>query len=96
MTQNVYDEPEFLAGYSKLPRSVEGLDGAAEWASMQALLPGLHDMKVVDLGCGFGWFCRWAVAHVEEWGPTDEQITAHPDWADARDRPMFLLIAAHR
>ena len=242
MTQNVYDKAEFFEGYSKLPRSIEGLDGAAEWASMRALLPDLHDLKVVDLGCGFGWFCRWAVeqgaasamgidvsenmlarakdatsdtciayvqsdlehldlpadafdlaysslalhyvenlpdllsavhrslrsgghlvmsiehpiymapskpewlvnelvgrtwpvdrylvegprttdwlargvikqhrtvgstlnhlihcgfvvSHVEEWGPTDEQIAAHPDWAEARDRPMFLLIAAHR
>ena len=242
MTQNVYDNKEFFEGYSKLPRSVEGLDGAAEWASMQALLPDLHDLKVVDLGCGFGWFCRWAIergaasamgfdvsanmlararhatsstrvayvqsdlehldlptdsfdlaysslalhyvenllgllstvhrslrsgghlvmsiehpiymapskpdwlldeqggrtwpvdrylvegprttdwlargvikqhrtigttlnhiircgfviSHVEEWGPTNEQITAHPDWAEARDRPMFLLIAAQR
>ena len=242
MTQNVYDKTDFFEGYSKLPRSVEGLDGAAEWASMQALLPNLQDLEIVDLGCGFGWFCRWAVeqgaasamgidvsenmlarardatsdnrisyaqqdlehldlptgsfdlaysslalhyvenlpdllstvhrslrpggrlvmsiehpiymapskpdwliddngrrtwpvdgyliegprttdwlargvikqhrmigttlnylircgfvvSHVEEWGPTNEQITAHPDWAEARDRPMFLLIAAHR
>ena len=40
--------------------------------------------------------CGSVVTHVEDWGPTDEQITAHPDWAEARDRPMFLLIAAHR
>lgn len=242
MTQNIYDKTDFFEGYSKLPRSVDGLDGAAEWASMQALLPDLHDLSVVDLGCGFGWFCRWAieqgaasasgidvsenmlararhatadarihyvqgdlehldlpagsfdlaysslalhyvenlsglssivhrslrpggrlvmsiehpiymapsrpdwvvdeqgrrawpvdrylvegprttdwlapgvikqhrtigttlnhlircgfsVSHVEEWGPTDAQIAVHPDWAETRDRPMFLLIAAQR
>lgn len=242
MTQNVYDRSDFFEGYSKLSRSTEGLDGAAEWPSMRALLPNLHDLNIVDLGCGFGWFCRWAVeqgvasalgidvsenmlararnatsnpridyvqqdlerldlplasfdlaysslalhyvanlagllftlrrslrpggylvmsiehpiymaptradwlfdergrrtwpvdsylvegprttdwlvqgvikqhrtigttlnhlircgfvvAHVEEWGPTDEQIATHPDWEEARDRPMSLLIAAQR
>ena len=60
MTQNIYDNPEFFAGYSNLDRSVEGLDGAAEWPSLRALLPDLRGRKVVDLGCGFGWFCRWA------------------------------------
>ena len=24
------------------------------------MLPDLRGLKVVDLGCGFGWFCRWA------------------------------------
>ena len=60
MTQNIYDNPEFFAGYSQLGRSVEGLDGAAEWPALRALLPDLRGSSVVDLGCGFGWFCRWA------------------------------------
>jgi SAM-dependent methyltransferase len=60
MTQNIYDNPEFFAGYSQLGRSVEGLDGAAEWPALRALLPELLGRTVVDLGCGFGWFCRWA------------------------------------
>jgi ubiquinone/menaquinone biosynthesis C-methylase UbiE len=242
MTQNIYDNPEFFAGYSRLGRSVEGLEGAAEWPALRALLPELRGLRVVDLGCGFGWFCRWAreqgaaavlgidvsekmlarardtttdpaitylradlerlelpeagfdlaysslalhyiedlagllaktyralvpggllvfsaehpiftapanpgwsvgadgrktwpvdsylcegarktdwladgvikqhrtlgtylnlllrlgfaLAHVEEWGPTDEQIAAHPSWAEERQRPMFLLVAARR
>ncbi|HMD63937.1 MAG TPA: class I SAM-dependent methyltransferase [Stellaceae bacterium] len=242
MTQNIYDNPEFFAGYSRLGRSVEGLDGAAEWPALRSLLPDLRRLRVVDLGCGFGWFCRWAreqgaaevlgidvsekmlarardtttdtavtylradierldlpeagfylaysslalhyiqdlagllvklhcalvpgghlvfsvehpiftaprhpgwsvdadgcktwpvdnylceglrttdwlaegvikqhrtlgtylnlllrlgfaLAHVEEWGPTDEQIVAHPSWAEERQRPMFLLVAARR
>lgn len=29
-------------------------------ASAAGLLPDLHGRRVVDLGCGFGWFCRWA------------------------------------
>ena len=59
MTQNIYDDPAFFAGYSRLGRSVEGLDGAAEWPPLRALLPQLRGLRVLDLGCGFGWFCRW-------------------------------------
>lgn len=60
VAQNIYDNPEFFAGYSQLERSVNGLAGAAEWASLRALVPDLRGLRVVDLGCGFGWFCRWA------------------------------------
>jgi SAM-dependent methyltransferase len=60
MTQNIYDNPAFFAEYSRLRRSVEGLDGAPEWPSLRALVPDLKGRRVIDLGCGFGWFCRWA------------------------------------
>jgi SAM-dependent methyltransferase len=242
MTQNIYDDATFFAGYSQLERSIAGLDGAAEWPAMRALLPDPRGQRIVDLGCGFGWFCRWArgqgaadilgldvsenmlararresadpairyeladlerldlppaafdlaysslalhyivdigrlfatvaaalvpggqfvfsvehpiymapthpnwvedaggrrfwpldrylaegprvtnwladcvvkqhrtigttlnlligagftIAHVQEWGPTDAQIAARPDWAEARERPMFLLVSARR
>src|ERR1700739_4920162 len=59
MTQNIYDDEEFFAGYSRLRRSVEGLDGAPEWPALRALLPDLRGLNVVDLGCGYGWFCPW-------------------------------------
>src|SRR4029077_7690146 len=63
-----YDDDEVFAGYSRLRRSVEGLDGAPEWTALRAILPGLRGRKVLDLGCGFGWFCLWArqqgAAHV--------------------------------
>lgn len=60
MTQNIYDDGEFFAEYSRLKRSVEGLDGAPEWPALRAMLPDLCGRGVLDLGCGFGWFCRWA------------------------------------
>lgn len=60
MTQNIYDNDAFFSGYSRLPRSVEGLDGAPEWPTLREMLPAMGDLRVVDLGCGFGWFCRWA------------------------------------
>ncbi|MDO9433588.1 MAG: class I SAM-dependent methyltransferase [Phenylobacterium sp.] len=60
MAQNIYDQAEFFAAYSQLGRSLAGLDGAAEWPALQAMLPEMDGLDVVDLGCGFGWFCRWA------------------------------------
>jgi trans-aconitate methyltransferase len=60
MTQNIYDDAGFFKNYSQLPRSVHGLAGAPEWASLKKLLPPMQGLRVLDLGCGFGWFCRWA------------------------------------
>ena len=60
MAQNIYDRAEFFEGYSGLARSVRGLDGAPEWPAIRALLPHLAGKHVVDLGCGFGWFARFA------------------------------------
>lgn len=59
MAQNIYDNPEFFAGYSQLPRQVQGLDGAPEWPAIRAMLPTLSGKRVADLGCGFGWASRW-------------------------------------
>jgi SAM-dependent methyltransferase len=60
MTQNIYDNPDFFAGYATLDRSTKGLDGAPEWPTVQDLLPEIQGKRVVDLGCGYGWFCRFA------------------------------------
>ncbi|HYD08112.1 MAG TPA: class I SAM-dependent methyltransferase [Reyranella sp.] len=60
MTQNIYDNAGFFAGYAQLRRSVDGLDGAPEWPTLRSMLPDLVGRRVVDLGCGFGWFCRFA------------------------------------
>jgi SAM-dependent methyltransferase len=59
VAQNIYDNPDFFAGYSQLPRQVHGLDGAPEWPAVQAMLPALTGKHVADLGCGFGWASRW-------------------------------------
>lgn len=59
MAQNIYDNPDFFAGYSQLPRQVQGLDGAPEWPVIRSMLPALSGKRVVDLGCGFGWASRW-------------------------------------
>jgi 2-polyprenyl-3-methyl-5-hydroxy-6-metoxy-1,4-benzoquinol methylase len=58
--QNKYDDPSFFAKYSQMPRSVRGLTSAGEWPAFRALLPNLRDKRLLDLGCGFGWHCRYA------------------------------------
>jgi SAM-dependent methyltransferase len=62
MAQNIYDQPAFFDAYSQLPRQVDGPDAAPEWPALRALLGDLNGRRVLDLGCGFGWFCRWARA----------------------------------
>src|SRR5919204_891317 len=62
MPQNIYDDSAFLAGYSQLRRSREGLAGAPEWPTLRSMLPPLEGARVLDLGCGFGAFARWARA----------------------------------
>jgi SAM-dependent methyltransferase len=84
MTQNIYDDAGFFEGYSRLPRSLHGLAGAAEWASLRALLPPMRGLRVLDLGCGFGWFCRWA----------REQGAARVLGVDVSERMLTRAIAA--
>ena len=61
IAQNIYDTPEFFKNYLKLPRQVKGLGGSPEWPRMHALLPPKIDgFHILDVGCGLGWFCRWA------------------------------------
>jgi SAM-dependent methyltransferase len=61
MAQNIYDLPTFFTEYSKLPRSQGGLSNAPEWPFLRTMLgQSVSNARVLDLGCGFGWFCRWA------------------------------------
>lgn len=63
MAQNIYDDPDFFTGYARLPRSEHGLDAAFEWPAFQRLLPvSLAEARVLDLGCGLGYFAREARA----------------------------------
>src|SRR6185437_2572995 len=57
--QNIYDDPAFFAGYTRLPRSASGLSAVYEWPAFQRMLPGsLHGLRVLDLGCGLGYYAR--------------------------------------
>lgn len=63
MKENNYDNPAFFEQYVRFPRSVQGLSAAGEWHELERLLPGFSGKRVLDLGCGFGWHCRYASDH---------------------------------
>jgi SAM-dependent methyltransferase len=63
MKQNKYDDKIFFEKYSKMDRSTKGLAGAGEWETLQKFLPEFKDKRVLDLGCGFGWHCQYAIEH---------------------------------
>jgi SAM-dependent methyltransferase len=52
--QNIYDDPDFFAGYSRLERFGSGWTKAFEYPSFLALLPEVSGRRVLDLGCGAG------------------------------------------
>ncbi len=59
MKENKYDDAAFFAKYAGMHRSIFGLAGAAEWAALRAMLPDVVGKSVLDLGCGYGWHCRY-------------------------------------
>lgn len=63
MKENKYDNPVFFEKYSRMDRSVKGLQGAGEWHALQKMLPDFKGKRVLDLGCGFGWHCQYAAEH---------------------------------
>lgn len=60
MKENKYDDPTFFGQYKNMERSQKGLAGAGEWHQLQGMLPDFTGKRVLDLGCGFGWHCRYA------------------------------------
>src|SRR5262245_41391555 len=60
--QNIYDDPEFFAGYKTLERFGAGWERAAEHADLLSLLPDVNGRRVLDLGCGAGQFARYLAA----------------------------------
>ena len=61
MKENKYDDSVFFEKYAQMSRSVQGLDGAGEWYALKQLLPDFNGRRVLDLGCGYGWHCMYAV-----------------------------------
>lgn len=60
MKENKYDNASFFEAYGNMMRSQQGLEAAGEWGTLQQLLPDFRDKRVLDLGCGYGWHCRYA------------------------------------
>lgn len=57
--KNEYDNETFFRQYADMTRSKEGLSGAGEWHQLKPLFPPLEGKRVLDLGCGYGWHCRY-------------------------------------
>lgn len=60
MTQNIYDDPAFFEGYRDLRANEAGLNAAIEDPAIMSVLPDLKALSILDLGSGFGDFCRYA------------------------------------
>ncbi|MDW7655925.1 MAG: class I SAM-dependent methyltransferase [Bacillota bacterium] len=58
---SVYDDKNFFDQYAKMSRSQQGLSGASEWHQFKAMFHDLSGKNVLDLGCGYGWHCKYAV-----------------------------------
>ncbi|MCI8530244.1 MAG: class I SAM-dependent methyltransferase [Lachnospiraceae bacterium] len=58
---NEYDNEKFFQEYAKMPRSREGLSAAGEWSQLRNLFPPLEGKSVLDLGCGYGWHCKFSI-----------------------------------
>lgn len=61
MKENKYDDEVFFEKYSQMARSKEGLIAAGEWETLKKLLPDFQGKHVLDLGCGYGWHCIYAM-----------------------------------
>lgn len=58
--KNEYDNEIFFNQYAMMPRSKEGLSAAGEWHQLKLLFPTLRGKSLLDLGCGYGWHCKYA------------------------------------
>lgn len=63
MKENKYDNKQFFVKYSQMDRSRKGLSGAGEWHELQKILPDFRNKTVLDLGCGYGWHCKYVSDH---------------------------------
>lgn len=61
MKENKYDDEKFFEQYGRMTRSQLGLSGAGEWHVLREMLPDLAGKRMLDLGCGYGWHCKYAV-----------------------------------
>lgn len=56
--QNIYDDPEFFAGYQEMRHNASGINEAIEQPAVRSLLGDVRGRDAIDLGCGDGELCR--------------------------------------
>ena len=61
MKQNIYDNPDFFSSYMELRASESGFNTAVEEPAIRSLLPSLNDLRILDIGCGFGKFVSFCL-----------------------------------
>src|SRR6267143_1256863 len=76
--QNAYDDPEFFAGYRNLRDNLVALHENVVQPMLPEIVPSVDGKRVVDLGCGEGFFCRLAcaegAAHVIGIDPSEKML----------------------
>lgn len=83
MPNNLYDDKTFFDAYAEMGRSRGGLEAAGEWHQLQPLFPDVTAGTVLDLGCGYGWHCKYAA----------EMGAARVIGLDKSERMMLLVKA---
>ena len=58
--QNIYDNPTFFEGYKTLRQKEGSLNNIVEQPALHSLLDDLSGKTILDIGSGFGDFCRYA------------------------------------
>ena len=64
MAQNIYDNPEFFEAFRQLKKNgakIGQIGGSMSVDFLAGVLPPLSGAAVLDLGCGDGWFSKWAL-----------------------------------
>lgn len=54
MKENKYDNQEFFEKYSRMERSVKGLEGAGEWEQFRKMMPDFAGKRVLIWGSATG------------------------------------------
>ena len=58
MNQNLYDNEEFFNLYKELRNKSNSANNLEEKPELLSLLPNLKGKRVLDLGCGYGEWCK--------------------------------------